>query len=146
MSKNWKTRIREVAENRPDKLHPMLKGMMAKPPRSEAWDRVTWQLDGDGEISASAAARPIIAMLQWLNSRSLLTGLGKSLFKSIGRIDPATVSLTRDLVKPSAWAFLDAKYQHWHDTHAINYAIDQSFEFGDHSELDELWAGFSRMK
>ena len=101
MSKNWKQRVREIAENQPDKLHPMLRGVMANPPRGEAWDRVSWQLEGEGDIAASAAVRPIIAMLQWLNSRSLLTGQGKAIHKSIDRIDPANVSLTRDLAKPT---------------------------------------------
>lgn len=57
-------------------------------------------------------------------------------------MDPANVALTRNLVKPPARAFLDARYQHWYETCAINYEIDQSFPLGDHSELDELWVEF----
>ena len=142
MSKNWKQRIREIAEKRPGKLHPMLKGMVANRPQGEAWERVAWQLDGDGDIAASVAVRPMIAMLQWLNSRSLLTGQGKAILKSIDRVDPAKVSLTRDLVKPAAWAFLDATYQRWWESCGINYAHAESLAFADHSDLDAMWGEF----
>ena len=140
MSKNWKQRIRDIAANNPDKLHPMLKGMMASPDQSKAWDRVSWYINDDSDTTPTAAVRPILAMLQWLNSQSLLTGQGKSILKSIGKIDPINVALTRDLVEPTAWAFLDSHYQRWYDTCAINYAIDESMPFDDHTELDSLWA------
>jgi hypothetical protein len=58
-------------------------------------------------------------------------------------LDPTNVWLTRNVVEPAAWSFLDAKYQRWNDTCAINYASDESFPLGDHSELDDLWAEFS---
>ena len=118
----------------------MLKDMMASPDQSKVWDRVSWYINDESDTTPSAAVRPILAMLQWLNSHFLLTGQGKAILKSIDRIDPLNVALTRDLVKPAAWSFLDSHYQHWYDNCAINYAIDESMPFDDHSELDELWA------
>lgn len=72
--------------------------MMATPDQSKAWDRVSWYINDDSDTTPTAAVRPILAMLQWLHSHSLLTGQGKAILKSIGRIDPLNVARARAFV------------------------------------------------
>ncbi len=113
---------------------------MANGSANEAWDRASWH---SGTELAAGAVRPIIAVMGWLNRRSLLTGLGKSVLKSHDRIEPARIALTRDHVKPAAWPFLNAHYSEWFDNFGINLAIDPELAVGDLSELDDLWDSFT---
>ena len=137
----WRKRVQEIADRDPSKLHPIIQAARGQGAHDIAWDRVSWQLEGEGEISADAAARPIFVMLDWLNAKRLLTAEGKAALRTRGKATPTRLALTRQMARPPADVFLDQYYQQWYETVAINYSIDPEMPIDD-PEIDRFWSEF----
>ena len=134
---NWKQRVREIAAHNPKALHPILQpNWPAAMPGETVWDRAEWQTKGQGDVTPSEAARPILLVLNWLQRRKLLTGRGTAMLSA----PTESVSLTSSLVVSSAAKFLEAHYEHWMATHGLNLIMDASASQGAVGELEELWA------
>jgi hypothetical protein len=134
---NWKQRLRDIARNKPDAVPEWL-----KQPTSRAWYRVTWQTDGG--VDRANARRPLIVVLKWLSTKSLLTQNGIGTLNFILSSKDVDESLTASMVNQSAAQFLDQRWDSWWNSFGINLCIDlASAEEPATAELDHQWSIYS---
>ena len=137
---NWKQRLRDIARNKPDAVPEWL-----KQPTSRAWYRVTWQTDGG--VDSANARRPLIVVLKWLNTKSLLTQNGIATLKFILSNTDVDESLTTSMVNQSAAQFLDQYWDSWWNSVGINLCIDLAIdEVSATAELDRRWSTYSNIE
>jgi len=106
-----------------------------------AWDRAEWYYDGE-DIEFEAASRHIYFVLEWLDSKDLLTDTGRAWLLDREDLD---VGLYREDVSPEAARFLDRYYKEWFEEQAIiNFQIDTDMEFDGDEGLGELWSKFTK--
>lgn len=128
--------MREIAERNPEAIPAWARsGGPVK-----VWDRAEWQLRNQPEMEPEVAARPILFVLRWLAPRSGLTQRGLS---SIGEFaaSPGSAVLDDSMTTPKGMDFLNANYEEWHSTDAINALIDPSFELNSEA-LEARWRAF----
>jgi hypothetical protein len=133
----WRKRVAEIADKHPDKLHPIIKRARGLSASEQCWDRATWQKN------SLEGGRPIHLVLQWLQSKSLLTPAGELELAKAESHEYSKLFLAPSLVSPLGASFLEHSYGRWYDTAGINFAIDAESRF-DFTELDRLWKGFNR--
>lgn len=134
----WKKRFRELAERNPEAIPEWAR----RPATSKAWDRASWYLQADSDVTPELAARPIIFLLRWLAKKGELSPLGISALAKFPD-SPATAVLDSTMVTRKGSQFLEQHYEDWHASDAINGMIDPSCDL-DESSLDRRWAEFGR--
>ncbi len=131
---NWKQRLRDIARNKPDAVAEWLKH-----PTTRAWYRVAWQTDAG--VDRASARRPLIVVLKWLSTKSLLTQNGVGTLNFVLSQRNVDESLTTSMVNATAARFLDKCWDSWWNSVGINLCIDLTTdEASATAELDRRWA------
>jgi hypothetical protein len=138
--RKWADRVREIKERNPSALHPILRNPN---PGSPAWDSVEWQLSGDGEFQAAEVARPIVLVLRWLRTQSLLTDGGVATLEAAERGQSLErLRLDRSMVIARGQVFLDTHYDRWHAAHFANIVMSTNDVCANQAiaDLNAWWA------
>jgi hypothetical protein len=138
---NWKKRLRKIAEENPDVLHPLLKDLEKSRDAGKAWYRVSWFLD---DFNPEDSARPMKITMNWLAKKGLLSTYGIEEFKKINS-NLEQAALTEPMVVLKARDFMDKYFEKWLDQCGTNYSIDASTK-EDHSMLENMWKEYGFQK
>lgn len=134
---NWKQRLRDIAQNKPDALPTWLNQRS-----NRAWYRVIWQTEAG--VDRANARRPLILVLKWLNEKSLLTQNGIGTLNFILANKDVDESLTTSMVNQTATKFLNQYWDSWWNSVGINLCIDLAVdEASAGAELDHQWSTYS---
>lgn len=133
---SWKKRMREIAERNPEAIPAWARSGGAV----KVWDRAEWQLPDQPNMEPEVAARPILFVLRWLAPRGGLSQRGLS---AIGEFaaNPGGAVLDDSMTTLKGTNFLNAHYEDWHSTDAINTLIDPSVELNSET-LEARWRAF----
>ncbi len=137
---SWQKRMREIAQRNPGAIPAWARHSGSV----KVWDRAEWQLQNQSDLTPEVAARPILFVLRWLAPRGELSQRGLSAISEFTR-NPAAAVLDASMTSGKAARFLNAHYEEWHATEAINALIDPNVEL-DPSTLEARWGAFGRAR
>lgn len=111
-----------------------------------AWDCASHYLEEIEDWTPAQASAGIYDVLQWLNTKGLLTETGQEWLTNRSEERMRRVGLFRDDVTSEAAAFLDAYYETWFDRHGVFISLIPHAELSAREALDDMWDEYTGVK